>query len=279
MKYICISVDVEDDVTGSSTSGTIGIEQGLPTLLEVLNQIGARADFFFQMQTALKFPGLVRELKAAGHGIGNHGFDHRLFCAKPLDRQRKEVRRSTDALTSVTGTRPVMYRAANFSVDKSSLRVLQDAGYALDSSVLPGRVLRQNHVRKVYSHRGAPASPFFPVELPTSTTVTSLLEVPVTANPLRPGAPVGAGAVRLYGPKRMSEAVRAMAQTVITFLVHPWELVSLREFYPDLQDAYAKIASSDITPIREFLREAAGYAEFRTLMEVDHSIRGATNRG
>jgi peptidoglycan/xylan/chitin deacetylase (PgdA/CDA1 family) len=47
-----------------------------PPLIELLDRHGARATFFLIGSWARREPGLVRELGAAGHAIGNHTFSH-----------------------------------------------------------------------------------------------------------------------------------------------------------------------------------------------------------
>ncbi|MET0761788.1 MAG: polysaccharide deacetylase family protein, partial [Thermoleophilaceae bacterium] len=47
-----------------------------PALLELLERNGAKATFFSIGQWAEREPGLLREVHAAGHAIGNHTYTH-----------------------------------------------------------------------------------------------------------------------------------------------------------------------------------------------------------
>jgi peptidoglycan/xylan/chitin deacetylase (PgdA/CDA1 family) len=47
-----------------------------PRLMEILDRYGAHATFFSIGQWAEREPGLLREMHAAGHAIGNHTYTH-----------------------------------------------------------------------------------------------------------------------------------------------------------------------------------------------------------
>src|SRR5438552_709034 len=142
-KIICLSVDVEEDLPGILPPTTYGLEVGLPKLLQVLEQAHLRADFFFLASIVRTNPSLVRHIANLGHGIGNHGFDHHFLCAKPLKDQHHEIRTSTRILECTVSHEPRMFRAAGFSANPVTLRILEDEGYVVDSSILPGRITRR----------------------------------------------------------------------------------------------------------------------------------------
>ncbi len=48
-----------------------------PMLLDVLGATGSRATFFLLGERAATWPDLVARIRAAGHGIGSHGYRHR----------------------------------------------------------------------------------------------------------------------------------------------------------------------------------------------------------
>lgn len=47
-----------------------------PAILEILDRYDVKAAFFCTGIKAEKYPELIREIKAAGHIIGNHGYSH-----------------------------------------------------------------------------------------------------------------------------------------------------------------------------------------------------------
>ena len=48
-------------------------------VLDILKEKGVRATFFVQGSHAQQYPDLVRRIKAEGHVIGNHSWDHANF--------------------------------------------------------------------------------------------------------------------------------------------------------------------------------------------------------
>jgi peptidoglycan-N-acetylglucosamine deacetylase len=69
-----------------------------PRLLELLARYDAKATFFLIGEWAAREPGLIRELVAAGHAIGNHTFTHPTMPAHGAARIRDELRRCREAV-------------------------------------------------------------------------------------------------------------------------------------------------------------------------------------
>ncbi len=66
-----------------------------PRILELLAEHGARATFFVIGENAARFPGLIRDIIAAGHEVAHHTQTHPIgtfWCASPA-----RVRRELDA--------------------------------------------------------------------------------------------------------------------------------------------------------------------------------------
>lgn len=273
-KTICLSVDVEEDLPGVVPLGTRGVEVGLPNLLRLLEAVHLQADFFFLASIVRRNPDFVRHVASLGHGIGNHGLDHQFLCAKSLSDQHQEVLKSTLILERIVAQEPRMFRAAGFSVNPATLEILQREGYVIDSSILPGRISRRLRLFPIYDHRRAPREPHFPIA-GNGVNRTRLLEVPVTENPLRPGAPLGLGALNTFGTDTVLEAIRAAEEPMVVFLIHPWELVDLNAIYPRLPPGYARACSPDLTNLRGFLQKARDFATFATLASVRQGYVGA----
>ncbi len=105
---------------------------------------------------------------------------HRL----PLVRQRDKLRSLTEAITQELGERPISYRAGRFGFDGSSLRLLEEEGYEIDTSVTPLKCWIEEDGPGFFH---APAAPYYPdaddVIRPGSSPI---LEVPVTAGMTTP---------------------------------------------------------------------------------------------
>jgi len=99
-----------------------------------------------------------------------------------------------------------------------------------------------------------------------------MVEIPVTANPLRPGAPLGLGALNHYGESELLNVVKSSALRTIVFLIHPWELIDAARAYPMLPTGYAKACSPSVGPLRRFLSATREIMEISTLREVAKSF-------
>lgn len=82
-----------------------------PRVLELLASAGVRATFFVVGRKALAHPQLVREIAAAGHEIGLHGFDHdRLFSLRSPGRVMRDIRRTQAAIAAAGVAEPQLFR-------------------------------------------------------------------------------------------------------------------------------------------------------------------------
>jgi peptidoglycan/xylan/chitin deacetylase (PgdA/CDA1 family) len=81
-----------------------------PRVLEVLEQAGVRATFFVIGRLAQHSSALLREIRAAGHVIGSHGFSHRHPWTLTRARARYEVRSALDTISQALGERPQWFR-------------------------------------------------------------------------------------------------------------------------------------------------------------------------
>ena len=86
--------------------------QATPRVLALLAQHGARATFFLVGREAEKNPGLVREILAAGHAIGNHTHTHpsAFFWAYLPSAAAREIDRGAEALAAAGGETPQFFR-------------------------------------------------------------------------------------------------------------------------------------------------------------------------
>ncbi|WP_052273829.1 polysaccharide deacetylase family protein [Arthrobacter sp. L77] len=79
-------------------------------VLDVLKQKNVKATFFVQGSNAQRYPDLIRRIKAEGHVIGNHSWDHPDFSdLSPAD-QEQQIDRTNAAIAAITGTTPDLMR-------------------------------------------------------------------------------------------------------------------------------------------------------------------------
>ena len=82
-----------------------------PRVLEELAKADTRATFFMVGRKALVYPALVREVVAAGHEIGLHGFDHdRLFSLRGGRHVADDIARTQAVLQDAGAPKPTLFR-------------------------------------------------------------------------------------------------------------------------------------------------------------------------
>lgn len=144
-------------------------------MLEILAAHRARAVFFLIGERALQRPHDVQRILAAGHLIGNHTHTHPAYAywSYPPWRQRRELRLCQQALTSIGGVTPRLFRApvgmrnpyCNLVAAEFALQVVGWQARGLDGVPTPAakiiarirRGLRPGAI--VLLHQGMPHSP------------------------------------------------------------------------------------------------------------------------
>ena len=79
-------------------------------VLDVLKQKGVKATFFLEGSHAQQYPALVRRIKAEGHVIGNHSWDHANFPSINKTKQKQQIDRTNAAIKAITGEAPKLMR-------------------------------------------------------------------------------------------------------------------------------------------------------------------------
>ena len=87
-------------------------EDWTPRILDLLAAAQASATFFAIGRQAERSAALLRRVQRAGHGIGNHGYEHRHPWTGSATQARAEVRHGADAIAGAIGTMPRAYRPA-----------------------------------------------------------------------------------------------------------------------------------------------------------------------
>jgi len=83
-----------------------------PQVLDLLDRYAARATFFCVGDKAARYPELCREIVRRGHAVENHSQHHRHhFSVMGLRGITREVQAAQDTLATITGQRPLFFRA------------------------------------------------------------------------------------------------------------------------------------------------------------------------
>jgi peptidoglycan/xylan/chitin deacetylase (PgdA/CDA1 family) len=81
-----------------------------PRLLDMLAARGIKATFFTVGTNVARNPNIVRRIVSDGHELANHTWTHPYLSRLSDAAVRSELQRSHDAMTSITGVAPRMYR-------------------------------------------------------------------------------------------------------------------------------------------------------------------------
>ena len=106
-------------------------------ILEILDNHGLSATFFFLGWIAEREPQLVRDIVQAGHDLACHSYLHVMPMKMSLDDFREDTKRAQDVLQDIAGHPVVGYRAPSFSLGQPHLDILADMGFRFDSSYHP----------------------------------------------------------------------------------------------------------------------------------------------
>lgn len=226
-----LTVDVEDYFQVSAFENAIDrdqwqhlplrVEQNTQRLLELFEQKSVKATFFILGWVADKVPNLITNIADAGHEIACHGYSHKLIYNQSKKEFAEETIRSKSLLEDISGKKVNGYRAASYSITRSSLwalDILAEAGFEYDSSIFP----------VVHDRYGLPGSPesiyYFETE-----SGQKLIEYPLTTVKIGPlTLPMaGGGYFRLYPYwfTRLNLArLNKKTRKPFIFYLHPWEI-------------------------------------------------------
>ena len=214
-----LTVDVED-WPQSSLDHSLPITDRAVTntrrMLELFDECDVKGTFFVLGLLAEKFPGVVRDIAAAGHEIGSHGYSHKAVFAIGSEAFADELDRSCKLLEDISGSAVHGYRAPDFSITDESLwalDILADQGLEYDSSIMPVQMKR-------YGIDGYPQA--------MHRLSNGLVEVPLSVTRImgRLTPVAGGGYLRLFPHRVTAQAIRQLQSegTPAIVYLHPYEL-------------------------------------------------------
>lgn len=224
-----LSVDVEDwfqvgafeSVIERGEWGSLAdrVDRNVREILDLFDEVEAKATFFTLGWVAQRHGALLREVASRGHEIASHGWDHRRVFTMDRGEFADDIRRARVAIEDAAGVRVTGYRAPSFSIDRRTpwaFRELAEQGYAYSSSVAPVH----------HDHYGWPEAPRFAFRpLPWKP----LVEIPVTTAMFggKRLAAGGGGFFRVlpYAFSRWAiRQVNRRDERPAIFYFHPWEI-------------------------------------------------------
>lgn len=143
--YFIMTIDVESHSIALNRDDPSIVNQihkeGLPPLLDLLSKYNICATFYFTGKFAEDSPESVEVVKANGHEIGCHGYDHSLESAFDIlsyEEQKNELKKAKNAIEPVAG-RVTSFRAPSLRINGNTVKALEDSGFNTDSSIASQR--------------------------------------------------------------------------------------------------------------------------------------------
>ncbi len=195
-----LSSDVEQDAPPYFATER-GIREGLPAILDMLDELNVKVTFFVVGRIAERYPGLISLMAERGHEIGSHGYTHRRLDRIPRSEAVEEVLRSLKVLRDIYEVKS--FRAPNLKLPRDLLGLLRQEGVRVDSSLAS---YKPPFAQRPFIEEGL-------VRVPASFT-SSVIRLPWWA-------------LRAY-----LEALSPLP--AITVFVHPWEVSGMRHPRPDI---------------------------------------------
>jgi hypothetical protein len=142
---VSLNFDIDNETLWRETqlpvplsAGEYGATTGLPRILDLLDRQRIPATFFIPAMSSILHPEMVPEiLKHKRHEIGVHGWVHEeLPMIGDAAKEERLITQSIDYLTTVTGKRPVGFRAPSWEFSPSTLDHILKAGFLYDTSLM-----------------------------------------------------------------------------------------------------------------------------------------------
>jgi peptidoglycan/xylan/chitin deacetylase (PgdA/CDA1 family) len=118
--------------------GEYGGKAGIWRIMDALDRYDVKGTVDTNGLAAEKFPDAVRALHAGGHEIVGHGWANDIYLTSlEPDRERELIRQTLDALSSVTGQRPVGWVSPGHRINEHTFEIVVDEGICWTGD-LPG---------------------------------------------------------------------------------------------------------------------------------------------
>ncbi|MFN3231957.1 MAG: XrtA system polysaccharide deacetylase [Alphaproteobacteria bacterium] len=223
-----LTVDVEDYFQVQAFAGTISeadwatheprVEANTHRVLDLFAESSVHATFFVLGWVAERYPALITRMNAEGHEVASHGMRHVRVGHQSPEAFFDDISTTKKLLEDTAGAPVIGYRAASFSIDRSTPwahEQLAKAGYVYSSSVYPVK-------HDIYGMPGGQRFSYVPED-------AGLTEIPVTTvRAFGKILPCGGGGYFRLFPYAWSRwawrQVNRVEQQPAMFYFHPWEI-------------------------------------------------------
>jgi hypothetical protein len=192
--YLCVSIDTECDRGPAWRSGRPlsfeGVHVGIVERLQPLfASLGAKPTYLVSPEV-IRDDRCAQALRAldASCELGTRHDAERFengmlpFFASPDEREQHELRSLTDQFIRAFEFQPVSFRARRARIGRRTIGLLEELGYAVESSVTPNvESLSERDGSSELSFTRAPTQPYRPDrDDPTRPGDSTMLEIPIT---------------------------------------------------------------------------------------------------
>lgn len=208
-----MTVDV-DPPTPSNPNTNI-VSEGVLSLLKLFDKYSIKATFFVPAVVAKDFPNIMKEIVERNHEVACHGLRHDPREATlSINKELRIIKDATEIIHSVTGLKPVGFRAPLFKISEKCLRALQKYDYIYDSSIV-GSPFIGNEVSISLKKQ-------FLFSISKITEIFSLIEIPVSLNPFSL-TPLGGAYFRIFGSNwcKVGIKINLLINNFVVFYIHP----------------------------------------------------------
>ncbi|WEB45455.1 polysaccharide deacetylase [Streptomyces yunnanensis] len=150
--------------------GDFDVEVGAPRLLALFGKYQIPTTWCTPGHTLITFPDSIRSVLDHGHEIAAHGAYHESVPSLTEREERRLMELQLSQHEKIVGQRPRGYRSPAWDFSDSTLGILEEFGFAWDSSLM-GRDFIPYRPRPVVVHREEPhefGPPSSVLELPVS---------------------------------------------------------------------------------------------------------------
>ncbi|MCO7642408.1 polysaccharide deacetylase [Pseudomonas sp. S 311-6] len=145
--FVSIGVDVDavagwlgsyggEDSPDDISRGMFAGEVGSPRLLKLFDRYQLRTTWFVPGHSAETFPGQMKEVAAAGHELGVHGYSHENPIAMTPEQEEIVLDKSIDLISELAGKRPTGYVAPWWEFSRVTNSLLLKQGIKYDHSLM-----------------------------------------------------------------------------------------------------------------------------------------------
>lgn len=227
-KIVMLTFDVEQDCPPFAR-GKRGMKEGLPRVMDLLEEFNIRGTFLFTGRMAEEFPELARRA-GKKHELGCHGLEHERFDRLNFDEAEHRLTEARKILSRFGEV--VSFRAPNFQFPDGYYSILAKLGFLVDSTKAKHKGWRRGIVE-----------------------INGVLEVPATTTSI---------ITRL--PWAIQRRFHHRFESPVVYIFHPWEFVRMsRKLRPDCWFGTGRGAIEKLRQLIEFHLDDG--ARFMTLGE------------